>query len=49
VNKSLAFAYVNSQLSEAGTELFIEIQGQQRKAKILDAPAYDADNKKLKS
>jgi dimethylglycine dehydrogenase len=49
VNKSLAFAYVNSQLSEAGTELFIEIQGQKRKAKILDAPVYDADNKKLKS
>ena len=49
VNKSLAFAYVNSDLTKEGTELFIEIQGQKRKAKILNSPTYDPENKKLKS
>ena len=49
VKKSLAFAYVNSDLSKEGTELFIEIQGEKRKAKILSSPAYDVENKKLKS
>jgi len=49
INKSLAFAYVNSELTKDGVELFIEIQGQKRKAKILNAPAYDPLNKKLKS
>ena len=49
INKSLAFAYVKSGLAKDGIELFIEIQGQKRKAKILNAPAYDPQNKKLKS
>ena len=49
VNKSLAFAYVSSELSKEGTELFVKIQGQKRKAKILSTPAYDPENKKLKS
>jgi len=49
VNKSLAFAYVQSELSKDGTELSVEIQGQKRKAKILNAPAYDPQNKKLMS
>jgi len=49
VNKSLAFAYVNSGLAKEETELYIEIQGQKRKAKILNFPAYDPENKKLKS
>jgi dimethylglycine dehydrogenase len=49
VNKSLAFAYVNSDLAKEGTELFIEIQGQKRKVKILKSPIYDPENKKLKS
>ena len=48
-NKSLAFAYVHSELAKDGVELFIEIQGQKRKAKILNEPAYDPQNKKLKS
>ena len=48
-NKSLAFAYVKSNLAKDGTELFIEIQGQKRKAKILNSPAYDSENKKLRS
>jgi dimethylglycine dehydrogenase len=49
VNKSLAFAYVNSDLAKEGTELHIKIQGQKRNAKILNSPAYDPENKKLKS
>ena len=49
INKSLAFAYVNSDLAKEETELYIEIQGQKRKAKILNSPAYDPENKKLKS
>ena len=48
-NKSLAFAYVHSELAKDGIELFIEIQGQKRKAKILNEPAYDPQNKNLKS
>ena len=48
-NKSLAFAYVKSNLAKDGTELFIEIQGQKRKAKILNSPAYDSENKMLRS
>ena len=49
VNKSLAFAYVSSELSKEGTELYVKIQGQKRKAKILSTPAYDPENQKLKS
>ena len=47
--KSLAFAYVNSNLANKGQEFLIAIQGQKRKAKVLSAPAYDPENKKLKS
>ena len=49
VNKSLAFAYVNSDFAKVGTELHIKIQGQKKNAKILNSPAYDPENKKLKS
>ena len=49
VKKSLAFAYVNSDLATEGQEFFISIQGQKRKAKVLHLPAYDPENKKLKS
>ena len=49
INKSLAFAYVQAELAKDETELFVEIQGQKRKAKILNEPAYDPQNKKLKS
>jgi dimethylglycine dehydrogenase len=46
--KSLAFAYVKSDLAN-GENLEIEIQGQKRKAKILDKVVYDPDNKKLRA
>ena len=49
VKKSLAFAYVNSNLAKEGNEFLISIQGQKKKAKVLGLPAYDPDNKILKS
>ena len=47
VNKSLAFAYVESNLAEIGREFDIQIQGQKRKAIVLQDMAYDPDNKRL--
>ena len=44
--KSLAFAYVKSELLEASS-LEIEIQGKRKKAKILHKVVYDPENKKL--
>ena len=44
--KSLAFAYVKSDLAEA-SNLEIEIQGKKRGAKILHKASYDPENKKL--
>jgi len=49
VKKSIAFAYVNSNLAKEGNEFLISIQGQKKKAKVLGLPAYDPDNKILKS
>ena len=47
VNKSLAFAYVESYLAEVGNEFDIQIQGQKRKAIVLKNMAYDPDNSRL--
>jgi len=44
VKKSLAFAYVNSQCSEVGMGLHVDILGERRRAKILNDPAYDPSN-----
>jgi len=49
VNKSLAFAYVESDLAEAGKKFDIQIQGQKREAIVLKEMAYDPENKKLLS
>jgi len=49
VKKSLAFAYVNSDFANEGTEFLIGIQGQKRKAKVVSSPLYDPENKKLKA
>ena len=49
VNKSLAFAYVKPGYAKIGNELFIEIQGEKIKAKIIDEPAFDKNNDRLKS
>ena len=44
VRKSLAFAYVTSESSEAGTELQVDILGERRAARVLNGPAYDPSN-----
>ncbi len=44
VKKSLAFAYVDSECSDVGTALHIEILGERRAANILNGPAYDPSN-----
>ena len=49
VNKSLAFAYVESDLAENKREFNIQIQGSMRKAVVLDKAAYDPKNIRLKS
>jgi dimethylglycine dehydrogenase len=49
IKKSLAFAYVNSDLAKEGTEFLIAIQGQKRKAKVVGPPLYDPENKRLKA
>ena len=49
VKKSLAFAYVNSELAKEGNEFLIGIQGQKKRAKVLSSAAYDPQNKKLKA
>ena len=49
VNKSLAFAYVESDLAETGKKFDIQIQGQKREAIVLQEMAYDPENKKLLS
>ena len=46
--KSLAFAYVRSDLANGGN-FEIEIQGQKRKAKILNQVVYDPDNQRLRA
>jgi len=47
VNKSLAFAYVESDLAEINKEFDIKIQGQKRRAIVLKEMAYDSENKRL--
>ena len=49
VNKSLAFGYVNSDLIKNDTEFLIDIQGKKVKAKIIEEPAFDPKNLRLKS
>ena len=49
VNKSLAFAYVNSDLTKNDTKFLIDIQGKKVKAKIIEEPAFDPKNLRLKS
>ena len=47
VNKSLAFAYVESSLADTVEEFFIQIQGDMRKAKKLNQMVYDPKNSRL--
>ena len=49
VKKSLAFAYIEASFNEIGKELSINIQGEKIKTKIIQEPAFDPDNERLKS
>ena len=49
INKSLAFVYINADLIKIGTEFLIDIQGKKITAKIIEEPAFDPKNLRLKS
>jgi len=49
VNKSLAFAYIDVSLDKIGNEFQIDIQGKKINAKIIQEPAFDPLNERLKS
>ena len=49
VNKSLAFGYVDTKLAKIGNEFLIDIQGEKIKAVVIDEPAFDSNNDRLKS
>jgi dimethylglycine dehydrogenase len=48
INKSLAFACVDLEFSAAGSRFDVLIQGERRPATVLAAPAFDADNTRMK-
>lgn len=48
VGKSLAFAYVTPELAAAGTEFEIQILDDTLKARVLAAPAYDPESKRMR-
>jgi len=49
VKKSLAFAYVDSSIDKLNNEFQINIQGNKINAKIIEEPAFDPKNERLKS
>jgi dimethylglycine dehydrogenase len=49
VKKSLAFGYVDPKFARPGEEFEILMLGERRKARIIQEPAYDADNARLKA
>jgi dimethylglycine dehydrogenase len=49
VQKSLAFAYVDPKLTQAGTEFEIMMFAEMRKARIISEPAWDPENARLKA
>ena len=48
VDKSLAFACVDLEFATPGSEFDVLIQGERRPATVLGAPAFDADNTRMK-
>ncbi|MFQ6017849.1 MAG: aminomethyltransferase family protein, partial [Kiloniellaceae bacterium] len=47
--KSIALAYVRSDLAEPGSELEVEILGERRKAVVVEEPIYDPRNQRLRA
>ena len=48
VKKSLAFASVPPEFASPGSTFDILIQGERRRATVLDAPAFDPNNSRMK-
>jgi dimethylglycine dehydrogenase len=48
LNKSIALAYVRTDLALPGTELQVEILGERRRAVVGREPLYDPDNSRLR-
>jgi glycine cleavage system aminomethyltransferase T len=48
VGKSLFFACVPIEKAAPGSEFDIYLQGERRAARVLEHPAYDPDNAKMK-
>ncbi len=48
-NKSLAFAYVDPEFEEPGSVVEIQVMGERRHAKVLEAPVVDPLNEKLRA
>ena len=49
IGKSIALAYVRTDLSAEGTELEVEILGERRRAVVSREPIYDPDNARLRA
>ena len=49
VRKSLGFGYVDPPNAKPGTELRVGLMGERRRATVLDRPAYDPANERLKA
>jgi len=49
VNQSLAFACVPPQHALPGVSFDIVLQGERRRARVLDRPAYDPDNVRMRA
>jgi len=49
LNRSLALAYVRSDLAEPGTELMVDILGDRRRAEVAEAMPYDPENARLRA
>ena len=49
IGKSIALAYVRTDLAEPGVALEIDILGQRRPAVVTSEPIYDPTNERLKA
>ena len=48
VQKSLGFGYVTPELAKPGTELSVDLLGERCRATVLQEPAYDPANERLR-
>ena len=49
LRRSIALAYVRTDLSAPGTQLEVEILGERRPAVVAREPLYDPDNLRLRA